>query len=197
MVPALGRTSWYPGVFLTSAMVVGSWGYFLWTGVMDPLGGINSLWPLFGISNQMLATIALCVATTIIVKSGKTRYALVTAMPLAWLLTVTSAAAWEKLFSDEFRIGFLAKARVLGDQLTAGTLSPEMAEKAPQLIFNANLNAGLTLFFLVVIWIMTVDTARVCYRVVTGRPYPPSSATAFEPTRLGPDLAAIPKPTQL
>ncbi len=197
VVPALGRTSWYPGVFLTSALVVGSWGYFLWTGVTDPLGGINSLWPLFGISNQMLAAIALCVATTIIIKSGRARYAWVTAFPLAWLLTVTSAAAWEKLFSNEFRIGFLAKARILGDQLTAGTLSPEMMEKAPQLIFNANLNAALTFFFLVVIWIMATDTARICYRVLTGRPTLPSSETPFEPTRPSPDLATIPEPTQM
>jgi carbon starvation protein len=196
VVPALGRTSWYPGVFLTSALVVGSWGYFLWTGVMDPLGGINSLWPLFGISNQMLAAIALCVATTIIVKHGGARYAWVTAMPLAWLLIVTSTAAWEKLFSDEFRIGFLAKARILGDQLAAGTLSPEMVEKTPQLIFNANLNAALTLFFLIVIWVMAADTARVCHRVITGKPYPPSSESPFEPTRLGPGLAAIAEPTQ-
>jgi len=197
VVPALGRTSWYPGVFLTSALVVGSWGYFLWTGVTDPLGGINSLWPLFGISNQMLAAIALCVATTIIIKSGRARYAWVTAFPLAWLLTVTSAAAWEKLFSNEFRIGFLAKARILGDQLTAGTLSPEMMEKAPQLIFNANLNAALTFFFLVVIWIVATDTARICYRVLTGRPTLPSSETPFEPTRPSPDLATIPEPTQM
>jgi carbon starvation protein len=163
---------------------------------MDPLGGINSLWPLFGISNQMLAAIALCVATTIIVKHGGARYAWVTAMPLAWLLIVTSTAAWEKLFSDEFRIGFLAKARILGDQLAAGTLSPEMVEKTPQLIFNANLNAALTLFFLIVIWVMAADTARVCHRVITGKPYPPSSESPFEPTRLGPGLAAIAEPTQ-
>jgi carbon starvation protein len=78
-----------------------------------------------------------------------------------------------------------------------GTLSPELAEKAPQLIFNANLNAALTLFFLMVIWVMAADTARVCTRVITGRPHVPSSETPFEPTRLGPDMAAIPEPTQL
>src|SRR6202008_501263 len=105
-VPAMGRTSWYPSVLICSGLVVAGWGYFLYIGTIDPLGGINSLWPLFGISNQMLAAIALCVATTIIVKGGKARYFWITAAPLAWLVTMTSWAALEKLFSPELRVGF-------------------------------------------------------------------------------------------
>ena len=194
-VPALGRTSWYPGVFLTSFAVVGAWGYFLYSGTIDPLGGINSLWPLFGISNQMLAAIALCVATTIIVKSGKERYAFVTAAPLAWLVVMTTWAAWDKLFSPELRVGFFAHANDLAAKLAAGSLPEAMAAAAPRLIFNDRLDAALTIFFMAVTWIMVVDTARVCTCVLTGRRHPPLSETPYEPRRGGAEI--LPEPISL
>jgi carbon starvation protein len=183
-VPALGRTSWYPGVILTSGLVVAGWGWLLYNGVIDPLGGINSLWPLFGIANQMLAGIALCVATTILVKSGKARYAWVTGGPLTWLLIVTTTAALEKLFSPEPRIGFLAHARDMSGKLAAGLLPADQAAKAPQLIFNDYLDAGLTALFLAVSWILAADTLRVCWCILARKPHPPSSESAHIPSRL-------------
>ena len=179
----LGRTSWYPSVFLTSGIFVSAWGYFLYIGTLDPLGGINSLWPLFGIANQMLAAIALCVATTILVKSGKLRYAWITAIPLTWLIIITSSAAWAKLFSPELRIGFLSHAQDLATKLAAGTLPPNIAATAQQLIFNDYLAAILTGFFLVTTWILVLDTLRVSYRIITGKPHPPLSEAPYEFSR--------------
>jgi carbon starvation protein len=171
----LGRTSWYPSVVLSSALVVAGWGYFLYIGVIDPNGGVNILWPLFGISNQMLATIALCVVTGVLVKQGRARQAWVTVLPMSWLVIVTTTAAWQKVMSTDPRIGFLAGANDLAAKLDAGTLSEAAARAAPQLIFNQRLDAVLTVFFAVVLWVIILDTARVCWRVLRGLPVPPSS----------------------
>jgi carbon starvation protein len=173
--PKMGETSWYPSVLISSALIVAGWGYFLYIGVIDPNGGINILWPLFGISNQLLAGIALCICTGILVKQGKVRYAWVTGAPLAWLTLVTTAATWEKVVSDDVRIGFLAAADKVASQLAAGTLTPEQAAVAPQLIFNQRLDAVLAIVLTLILWIVIADTARVCMRVVQGLPVPPSS----------------------
>src|SRR5512134_125316 len=113
----LGRTSSLPANLLASGIIVAGWGYFLYQGVVDPLGGINSLWPLFGIANQLLAATALTAVTTIFVKSDRPRFALLTLAPLAWLLVVTMTAGWEKIFSEDLRIGFLAQASHLTSQI--------------------------------------------------------------------------------
>jgi carbon starvation protein len=183
-VPALGRTSWWPGVLLTSGLVVSGWGYFLYMGTIDPLGGINSLWPLFGIANQMLATIALCVATTILVKSGRVHYFWVTALPLVWLIVVTSTAALEKLFSQELRVGFLAHAADLAGKLAEGKLPAAQQATAPQLIFNDYLDATLTMLFLVVTWVLVIDTMRVVHNIIVGKPHPPCTESPHMPSRL-------------
>ena len=182
--PRLGETSWMPSVILTSTLVVASWGYFLYIGVIDPNGGVNILWPLFGIANQMLAAIALSVATGILVKSGKLKYAWVTGLPLTWLVTITSAAAWEKITSDNSRIGFCAAANDLADKLAAGVLPPEKAVIAPHLIFNLHLDAWLTLFFVVLLWLIVLDMLRVCSRYLAGKSVLPLTESPHSPSRL-------------
>jgi len=171
----LGQTSWYPSVLIASALVVAGWGYFLYIGVVDPNGGINILWPLFGIANQLLAGIALCVATGILVKQGQLRYAWVTGVPLAWLATITTVASWQKVVSPDVRVGFLAAADQLAGKLASGTLSPEQAAVAPQLIFNQRLDAVLAVLLTALLWIVIVDTLRVSWRVANGLPVLPSS----------------------
>jgi carbon starvation protein len=180
----MGRTSWYPSVLITSALVVAGWGYFLYIGVIDPNGGVNILWPLFGIANQMLAAIALCVATGIIIKSGKARYAFVTLVPLAWLAVITSTAAWQKLTSTDPRLGFFAAANDLAAKLASGVLPPDKAAVAPQLIFNQRLDAWLTMFFLAVVWFVILDMARVSIRYLRGLPVAGSSEAPYQVSRL-------------
>ena len=170
--PSLGRTSWYPGVLLTSGLVVSGWGWLLYNGVIDPLGGVNSLWPLFGIANQMLAGMALCVATATLVRRGMLRFVWVTVIPLAWLLVITSSAAFEKLFSPEIRIGFLSHARYLSEGLARHALLPDMESKAPRLLFNDYLDAGLTALFVTVSWVLAFETLRICFKLVRDRSGP-------------------------
>jgi carbon starvation protein len=156
----LGRTSWMPGVVLTSAGVVGGWGYFLIQGVRDPLGGINSLWPLFGIANQLLAAIALCVGTTILLKMHGAKYMWITCVPLAWLVLVTFTAALEKIFSPAPAIGFLAQVeRLQAIPATAATQT---------LIFNARLDAALCGILLVMVATILIDSCRVWYGILRG-----------------------------
>src|SRR5271168_2700694 len=172
----LGRTSWYPSILATSALIVAAWGFFLWQGVKDPLGGINSLWPLFGIANQLLATVALCVATTIVIKMGRARYAWVTLAPLAWLVAVTFTASWHKVFDPNPRIGFLAHAR----QLAAGVPSHE----ASRLIFNDRLDAAVTGILVAMVTLVLLESARQWWGIVRGTREAPVKEAPFVRTRL-------------
>ena len=162
----LGRTSWMPGVVATSAAMVGAWGYFLIQGVRDPLGGINSLWPLFGISNQLLAAIALSLATTILLKMHGAKYLWITCAPLAWLVTVTFTAAWQKIFSPLPALGFLAQADRLEASLRAGTAADPAATQT--LIFNARLDAVLCGVFLLLVTTILLDSMRVWIGILRG-----------------------------
>jgi carbon starvation protein len=162
----LGRTSWYPSIIAASALVVAGWGYFLVQGVLDPLGGINSLWPLFGISNQLLAAVALCVGTTLLIKGGKARYAWTTLLPLAWVLTVTLTAGWQKVFSDDPRLGFLAHATLTAQQVAAGVLRAGNAER---LIFNDRLDALVAMALMLVTVLVVLASAREWLLVLTKR----------------------------
>jgi carbon starvation protein len=181
---AMGRTSWLPSVIFTSAIVVSAWGYFLYIGVIDPNGGVNILWPLFGIANQMLAAIALSVATGILVKWHKGKYAFITAVPLLWLVIITSTAAWQKLTSDDIRIGFLSAANDLATKLAAGVLPTEKAAIAPKLIFNLQLDAVIVLIFVSLLWLIVLDMLRVCVRYYLGKPIPDLSEVPHSYTRL-------------
>jgi carbon starvation protein len=182
----LGRTSWYPSVILSSTLIVAGWGYFLYVGVIDPNGGINILWPLFGISNQMLAAIALSVATGILVKTARLRYVWVTALPLVWLTTVTTTAAFQKVFSTDVKLGFFAAANDLSAKLAAGTLTPERAKVAPTLIFNQQLDGWLTVFFCILLWIVLLEMVRISVRHLRGLPVPANSEAPYVPTKLDP-----------
>jgi carbon starvation protein len=171
----LGRTSWYPSIIISSALVVAAWGYFLYQGVVDPLGGINSLWPLFGIANQLLAAVALCVATTILIKMGKLRHAWVTLVPLSWLVAATLTAGYQKVFSPLPGLGFLAHARSL-----ANSANPNAA----RMIFNDRLDAALALFFMAIVIVVIAASAREWYMVAAKRKAPKVNEAPYVETRL-------------
>ncbi len=160
--------SWRPGVYLTSAVVVGAWGYFLYAGVTDPLGGINQLFPLFGIANQLLAAIALTVATTLLIKHGKLKWAWVTGIPLAWDAAVTLTASWQKVFSDDPILGFFAQRERYSDAIDAGEVLPPATsmDDMNQVVTNTTVDGILAAFFAILVVVVIADAARVCIRTL-------------------------------
>jgi carbon starvation protein len=178
----LGRTSWYPSIVISSALVVAAWGYFLYQGVVDPLGGINSLWPLFGIANQLLAAVALCVTTTILVKMGKLKHAWTTLLPLAWLAAATLTAGYQKVFSSDPALGFLAHAQSL-----ANSTNPNAA----RMIFNDRIDAALALFFMIVVVVVIVACAREWVLIALQKKAPQVHEAPYVPTQLKTEPAHI------
>ena len=182
----MGRPSWRPGVYLTSAIVVGAWGYFLWVGVTDPLGGINQLFPLFGIANQLLAAVALTVATTILIKSGRLRWAWVTAVPLAWDVAVTLSASWYKIFSSDPLIGFFAQRDKYQQALDAGEVIPpaKSLDDVSQIVTNSTVDGVLSILFAGLIIVIIADAARIWWHTLSGRREPVLAEAPVEESKL-------------
>ncbi|KRV47132.1 carbon starvation protein CstA [Wenjunlia vitaminophila] len=160
--------SWKPGLWLASAVVVGSWGYFLWVGVHDPLGGINQLFPLFGIANQLLAAVALTVATTLLIKSGRLKWAWITGIPLAWDVAVTLTASWQKIFSDDVAVGFFARRDQFQDAIDAGKVLPPAKDMDDMhtVVTNATVDGVLSVIFALLIIIVILDATRICVKAI-------------------------------
>lgn len=167
----LGDTRSWLGNYLATFLFVGAWGWFLYQGVIDPLGGINSLWPIFGVANQLLAVIALALGTTVLIKMGRTRYIWATVAPLAWLLAVTMTAGWMKIFSADPRLGFLSAARDFAAKIEAGG-TPAQLKQWGQLLFNNQVNAFVTGTFLVLVALVVLTCVRVWWQLLTGRRAP-------------------------
>jgi carbon starvation protein len=179
----LGRLNWYPGILLSSALIVGSWGYFLYQGVVDPLGGINSLWPLFGISNQLLAAVALVVATTILLKMGRLKWIWVTLLPMAWLVIITMTASYQKIFSANPRIGFLSFAKLLAAQIAAGKIPAAKIVETQRVIFNQRLDAAVTLVLAVMILVLLVEAVVQWHAILSRGKQPVLHETPYVVTQ--------------
>ncbi|MDC0771803.1 carbon starvation CstA family protein [Streptomyces sp. HD] len=175
----IGRVTWKPGIWITSALVVGAWGYFLYAGVTDPLGGIKQLFPLFGIANQLLAAVALAVTTTVLIKSGKLRWAWVTGIPLAWDVAVTFTAGWQKIFSDNPAIGFFALRDKYARAIEDGQLLPGATnmDDMHTIVLNNTVDGVLMAVFLLLVLTVLVNCAVVCVRAVRA-PHPPATTEA-------------------
>jgi carbon starvation protein len=158
-----------PGILLSSALIVGMWGYFLYQGVVDPLGGINSLWPLFGIANQLLAAVALVVATTILLKMKRLRWIWVTLVPMAWLVAVTMTASYQKIFDANPNLGFLSKANLLAAQIVAEQIPAAKIAETHRLIFNQRLDAVVTGVLALMILVLLVEALAQWYTILSGR----------------------------
>ncbi len=164
-----GDTKSYPANITASVLFAGAWGYFLYSGVKDPLGGVNSLWPLFGIANQLLACVALCLGTTLIIKMGKARHAWVTVLPLGWLGAVTFTAGWQKIFDSNPRVGFLAMAHKLSAELAAGRVPEAKLAATRALAFTSYLDAVAAGIFLALVVAILIVSVREWVLILSGR----------------------------
>jgi carbon starvation protein len=167
--PPLARRGWMPGILISSAVIVGAWGYFLYQGVVDPLGGINSLWPLFGIANQLLAAVALVVATTILLKMKQVRWMWITLVPTAWLIAVTMTASYQKIFDPSPALGFLANANALAARIAAGQIPAAKIADTHRLIFNQRLDAAVTAVLALMILVLILEALVQWYRILSGK----------------------------
>ena len=163
----LARTDFLPGSVFATIVFVAAWGYFLYSGVVDPLGGINSLWPIFGVANQLLAVIALSTGATVLLKMGKARYLWVPLLPLAWLFIVTLTAGWMKIFSADPRLGFLSAAAGFRDKIAAGGNALEIGMWQHQ-VWNNQINALVTGLFLVLVLLVVGCCARIWLKFALG-----------------------------
>jgi carbon starvation protein len=182
----IGRVSWKPGLWATSALVVGAWGYFLYAGVTDPLGGINQLFPLFGIANQLLAAVALTVATTLLIKAGKLKWAWVTAIPLAWDAAVTLTASWQKVFSDNPKLGFFSQRDTYQQAIDRGeVLAPaQNMDDMRTIVTNSTVDGILAALFAVLIVVVILDASRVWVKAIRARAPLPSTEAPAVPARI-------------
>ncbi len=179
----LGRAGWYPSILFSSGLIVAAWGYFLYQGVLDPLGGINSLWPLFGIANQLLAAVALVVATTILLKMGKLRWIWVTLVPAAGLVTVTMTASFEKIFSADPRLGFLSAARQMASQISSGAIPAAKIAETSRLIFNQRLDAAVTATLALMVLALVAEALYGWIRIWRGSVTPVLHEAPYVETR--------------
>ena len=163
-VPALGKTDSLPANLVATGLTVAAWGYFLYQGVVDPLGGINTLWPLFGISNQMLAAVALLLGTVVLFRMKRERYAWVAVVPTVWLLACTLTAGWLKIFSPDPKVGFLAHAAKYADGLARGVLiaPAKTPEAMARIVFNDRLDAALCALFIFVVLSVLFYSVKAC-----------------------------------
>jgi carbon starvation protein len=184
-----GRRGWMPGILLSSAMIVAMWGYFLYQGVIDPLGGINSLWPLFGIGNQLLAAVALVVATTILLKMKKLRWIWVTLVPTVWLVIVTMTASYQKIFDPSPRLGFLASAKDLARQITEGKIAAAKIADTQRLIFNLRLDAAVTAIFALMVLVLVIEAIFQWYSILSHRREAVLHESPYIATRWAPNFS--------
>jgi carbon starvation protein len=185
------HTGWMPGILLSSAIIVALWGYFLYQGVVDPLGGINSLWPLFGIANQLLAAVALVVATTVLLKMGRRQWIWVTLVPMAWLVTVTMTASYQKIFDPNPRMGFLAYANALAAQIAAGKIPAAKIADTQRLIFNQRLDAVVTVVLASMVLVLIVEALVQWYTLLSRRREPVLHESPYVATQWAPDFSGV------